>query len=306
MALNYKHNTAYHKYLVQYMSYLHVQEFERNTIFSDEQLIASDPISISQWMCVKAFGEPQPPPNACSTLCRSSTLEVYKKALSWYMPHRVSPWNQMSLFGNPTKSKEVNDVIKAVKKQEVRRLGKTSSTKRAMTQKEFIVALEFFKDDPDFESNIRIPCMMLFQYHLITRCDDLGHFRTLDLSGHPDSHFSYFALSTKVHWSKNVLEERNCPQQIILGSMNDQYCLLLSLGIYLETWLGHNTNHTFLFSDDFDEVRAAARLKTNYGRKLKKNCLIIQHSLIKQVHLLQTVVHLVVIRYANKQQRGLE
>ena len=56
--------------------------------------------------------------------------------------------------------------------------------------------------------------MLLYQYYLIARCDDVGHFLIRDLHGHSDPRFSKFALQTKVTWSKNVYEERNCPDQI--------------------------------------------------------------------------------------------
>ena len=37
-----------------------------------------------------------------------------------------------------------------------------------------------------------------------------------------------------MRWSKNVLEERHCPPQIILGSNDPDFFVLLSVGIYLE------------------------------------------------------------------------
>ena len=38
----------------------------------------------------------------------------------------------------------------------------------------------------------------------------------------------------KMGWSKNVHEERDCPQQLILGLMNRKYCCLLGLDLFLE------------------------------------------------------------------------
>ena len=71
----------------------------------------------------KAYGtpepEPEPDPNANPTQARSSSLQFWKKAISCYMPNRLMPWNAVSGQGNPTRSIEVNTLIKKVKKKEV-------------------------------------------------------------------------------------------------------------------------------------------------------------------------------------------
>jgi hypothetical protein len=52
---------------------------------------------------------------------RLSSLEFWKKAISFF---RLIPWNSStSQEGNPTKSIVVNDLIKRVKKKEVRKQG---------------------------------------------------------------------------------------------------------------------------------------------------------------------------------------
>ena len=38
-----------------------------------------------------------------------------------------------------------------------------------------------------------------------------------------------------MRWSKNVLEERHCPSQIILGASDPDFCALLNVGLYLES-----------------------------------------------------------------------
>ena len=52
-------------------------------------------------------------------------------------------------------------------------------------------------------------------------------------------------------WSKNVLEERDAPDQIILGAFNSFFCCLLGLAIYLEVWkeLGLGNMNKFLLGD---------------------------------------------------------
>jgi hypothetical protein len=190
------------------------------------------------------------------------------------MPNRIACWDAIHNSGNPTKSKEVNQLIKFVKKKEVRKQGKAPCTKRALTQEEFRDILIFFKEKNNFQFRYRYYSMLLYQYYLIARCDDVAHFKIRDLHGHTNPLFSSFALQTKVTWSKNVYEERDCPDQIFFGSFDSQYCLLLSLSIYLEVWLGDNianTNKFFLFGDDDEnDIRAVDRIKNNYSATLRK------------------------------------
>ena len=118
--------------------------------------------------------------------------------------------------------------------------------------------------------------MILLQYYLIARCDDVGHFLIRDLHGHTDPRYSSFTLQCKVSWSKNVYEERDCPDQIFFGAFDSQYCLLLALSIYLEVWLGNNvanTNKRFLFGEcnnDEDDAKAVELIKNKYSAMLRK------------------------------------
>jgi hypothetical protein len=56
-----------------------------------------------------------------------------------------------------------------------------------------------------------------------------------------------FAMPTKVRWSKNVMEERTCPDQILLGSMDPIFCILANLGLYLESYLCNYPQSRYLF-----------------------------------------------------------
>src|SRR5210317_1368118 len=104
--------------------------------------------------------------------------------------------------------------------------------------------------------------MCLWQYTLIGRNDDICHFETNDPKGHPKYDF---ALMTKVRWSKNISEERNCPDQILFGSMDDCYCLLIQLAVYLESYLYQFPMAHHLFTED-TSTKAVDRLKNRYRK----------------------------------------
>jgi hypothetical protein len=46
-----------------------------------------------------------------------------------------------------------------------------------------------------------------------------------------------FALTTRLPWSKNVHEERDAPEQIMLAAMDPRYCVQLAFAIFLEVWI---------------------------------------------------------------------
>ena len=67
-----------------------------------------------------------------------------------------------------------------------------------------------------------------------------------------------------------MLDERDCPDQILLGAMDTDFCVLIALGCYLETLLSTKADgHRFLFGniDDDDEP---IRINERYQRWLGK------------------------------------
>jgi len=127
----------------------------------------------------KAFGNPDPLEDANPTHCRSSTLEYYKKAISSYMPNRLSQWNALAQSGNPTRSIEVNDLMKKMKKKEVRKEGAPSKARRSIKAVEFVEVLKILMSKGEDTPVLRygIPAMMKFQFHLIARIDDTTQVR---------------------------------------------------------------------------------------------------------------------------------
>ena len=90
--------------------------------------------------------------------------------------------------------------------------------------------------------------MMKFQVHLIARIDDTSNVKACDLKVHPQFDF---ALLIKLRWTKNCLEERDAPDQIILGAMDSDFCLIVGLAVYLQYAyeLTNAAQSEFLFCD---------------------------------------------------------
>jgi hypothetical protein len=226
----------YGRYLNRLMAWKGSYAVNFNRQYEDAELLEITPDDVASFLKVLAYGTAQPGPTDFPTECRSSNLNQAKKAISYFMPHRDSPWNVQAKFGNPTRSKVVNDVIRDVKKHEVRKEGKESQARRDMKRPEYRKTLRLIESRDALGpcDKIRFSTMLKFQFHIIGRSDDICNLETRDLRSHDK--FGDFALSTKVSWSKNVLEERDCPEQILLGSNDTDFCVLLgALACWLES-----------------------------------------------------------------------
>jgi hypothetical protein len=179
-------------------------------------------------------------------------LFFYKKAISYFIPNKHHLYDVQSGRGNPTKSPQVNELIKDVQQYEVRAQGVPSQARRDITVDEYREIINITKQHTDFGLTVRLPCMTKFQIHLIARVDDTTHIFANELKIHPKFPF---ALSVKLRWTKNCREERHAPPQIILGAMDSSFCVLSSLAIYLQYVLEFaNASHsTYLFCN-FNET----------------------------------------------------
>ena len=163
---------------------------------------------------------------------RSSSLEFAKKSISYFMPNRLLPWNEQTRTGNPTRSVLVNNLIKEVKKKEVRKQGKASNARRPMKMDEYIELVKRLRKKTDLTPRYILSAYFIFQFHMIARLDDVMNFTVSDLTPNPEYPGT---LKCKMCWSKNVVEERDAPDQIVLGADNSSFCPLLALAIHLDS-----------------------------------------------------------------------
>jgi hypothetical protein len=110
---------AYKPYLLEFMAFYHerVQPYPRETVFEQDILVGIKPRDIERWMCKKVYGVPDPGLDDHPIHGRSSSLEFYKKALSYFMPNKRMGWNEVTQAGNLTKSSEIIDQIKKSEKR---------------------------------------------------------------------------------------------------------------------------------------------------------------------------------------------
>ena len=72
----------------------------------------------------------------------------------------------------PTRSIEVNSLIRHVKIKEVREQGKASQANRPLTREEFQKMQHVFQSDDDFLWKHVLSCLTKFQFHMIGCIDN--------------------------------------------------------------------------------------------------------------------------------------
>lgn len=262
----------YQCYIVSLMSFFHAVDYPPDQTFTRAELLELTPHTIKYWMADKAFGDPDYDVERGDrpVYARSNTLAMMKKAVSYFMPNKGQGWivnPDGTGFGNPTMSNPVNGLLNEVKKFEVRNEGAGSQTKRALRQAEFRKTLELLKREDDSAHKLLYPCIAVVQYNIIGRVDDCCELLMTDPRGHPQFDF---ALKTKVRWSKNVMEERNCPDQILLAASDSDFCVHLHLATYMEYALELNNGQHWLFTDtDHGTPNAVENLIDKYRGRLK-------------------------------------
>ena len=226
-------------------------EYDRDTLFTPAVLGQLKPDQIVQWMQKKVYRTLNPGLNNHPVHGCSSSLEYYKKAISHYMPNKLISWNALMEVGNPIHSMEINNLIKKVKKAEVQKLGKKSSAWCPLKKAEYHALLRILGEKDDFQRKVRYTAFIKFHFHLIGRADT-ANFEMDDLKENSDF---VFTLLGKMCWSKNVLEERDAPDQILIGAMDPDYCILMALAVYLEYWMEHGDgiHSKYLFCDDIND-----------------------------------------------------
>ena len=71
---------------------------------------------------------------------------------------------------------------------------------------------------------IQVPTMMKLHFNIISCTNDICNLEMEHLSSHPL--FSDKCLELQVSWSKNVMDERECLSQILIGANNIDFCVL--------------------------------------------------------------------------------
>jgi hypothetical protein len=246
----------YKAILSSFFSFLHQKKYEKNHEFNDEQLRDVTHRQVLSWFTFQCFGSVKPVfDDKLRALYRKETVMYWKKALSYFL----SP--------EQTRSDEMNKFIKFIGQLQVRKRGKPSKGRHSLSNIGFQRLLQGLKKDNENDrkkngksqnrAQIRkygVPAMLCYQFAMIGRIDDCTQVLVENLQCH--DRFPTYALKSRMTWSKNVMDERDAPWQILLGSMVTECCVFVNVGIWLEIQLERTPGsqmspYIFSFSNDF-------------------------------------------------------
>ena len=120
----------------------------------------------------------------------------------------------------------------------------------------------------DDQVRLFVSTIFRLQMAMIGRIDDTAKLLSENLK--ENQQHPRYSILCQLCWSKNVNEERDAPDQILLGAQNTSYCVLIALFTWLEYFVsqGHmnNTNFAFGINGQTDPVlikeKAASFMKT--------------------------------------------
>ena len=107
---------------------------------------------------------------------------------------------------------------------------------------ECLVLIERLRTKHENIPRYTVSAHFIFQFYMIARLDDVMNFRVQDLTQNPE----YLGtLKSKMYWSKNVIDEGDALEQIIISANNPSFCPILVLAIHL----GHSIAYILINED---------------------------------------------------------
>ena len=106
------YSKQYHPYIVAFAKSLFPDRgIHKNATFTPSSFNQVTPNIVRNYICERTYGKAIIGPNDKPINWRSSTAEMAKKAISFYMPQSGPSWNPANNSGNPTKSRVVNNQL---------------------------------------------------------------------------------------------------------------------------------------------------------------------------------------------------
>jgi hypothetical protein len=265
----------YKSILTTFFGYLHKKKYEKNHEFTDEQLRDVTHNQVMEWLTYQCFGTVNPVyDDKLKLRYRKQTVLYWKKALSHY------------LTNEQTRSESMNKFMKYIGLLQVRKRGPPSMTRATLDNAGFQHLIQGLKKEHkndkknDGKSHYRtqvrkygVPAMLCYQFSMIGRIDDCTQVLAENLQCY--DRFPLYALKSKMTWSKNVMDERDAPWQILLGSMLSLYCVFVNVGIWLEIQLektpgAQMSPFLFSFSNDYSIPAGGKKALTTASRMISE------------------------------------
>ena len=172
---------TYREHLLPLMEHIHRKKFGKEHKFTKAELKAVNPKKIMKFVKLRVYDDEDADPDVVPPVrYRSNTIKTWKKAWSWFMPNKLTNWDEVTKRGNPTRCAELNNMIGSMIKMEVSRRGMPSQARRALTTDEYTLLICLMAVGDSFFGAC-LCAYFAFQVCMIARVDDTTKFRRPDL-----------------------------------------------------------------------------------------------------------------------------
>ncbi len=164
------------------MEFIHHRPFPEDHRWTREELLEVKPDLIMRFLKKQVYDDEEADPDHAEIKkYRSNTIKCWKKAWSFFMPNKMTNWDEVTQRGNPTRCPQVNGLIRLMIKAEVARRGMPSQARRSLTPKEFENLMEKIRKEGEESCAVWLAANFCFQYNMMARVDDTAKFRRPDL-----------------------------------------------------------------------------------------------------------------------------
>ena len=259
----------YYSPFLEFMGFLDNKKYVKGQTFTKARLLKIYPKHVLAYLTYKAFGTTKRTPQDRPKYGRASHIGNIKMKISHFMPSGAA-WVELANgkgHGNPTRHKSINALIAEIVQFETRGEGAPSQDVRPLTIAEFEKELELLRKHKDPVVRKRNPLIGIYQFHFITRADDVCNFMLSDPKGNDKFPF---CLSQSVRWSKNVRDSRNCPDQVLMASMDYNSCIFVALALWLEHFLHHHPGAEFMMTEKTLPPSASKKERSTFIKAIIK------------------------------------
>ena len=184
--------------------------------FEDAESRAITPNSICRYIKLKAFGNANADTEReYPTVGRASSWAQYKKSISNFMLDDY-PYQEDQRRGNPTRSKRITLLIKAIKKAEVQGKGAASQARSPFTDPEYRRIMHIIEGIGDIGKRLFCSAVLRYQLAMGARVDDTAKLSKTNIKCNSEPALEQLSLTTKLCWSKNIQEEKQGMYMMLL------------------------------------------------------------------------------------------
>ena len=167
--------------LLPLMEHVHGRTFSPDHQFTRDELLEVNPDNMMRFVKNKVYGSEEANPDTDPIIAyRSNTIKAWKKGWSYFMPNKMTNWDEVTERGNPTRCPQINALIRSMVRAEVARLGMPSHARRSFVAPEFEKIMEHFGRNNDARG-AWLAAYFCFQYNMMARVDDTAKFRRPNL-----------------------------------------------------------------------------------------------------------------------------